>query len=217
MIILIDNGHGADTKGKCSPDGKLREYKYARQIAVEVEKELKSLGYDARRVVMEENDISLSERARRVNDVCAKHEASNVCLVSIHCNASGADGKWHFAGGWSGWTSPGKTKGDDLAECLYDAAEVALKGYVDGFQTMKDSGKYTSAQKPIRIDMADGDRDYEAKFYMLTKTRCAACLTENLFQDTKADVDFLLSDEGRVAIRDLHVQGIINFINRDKT
>ena len=33
MIVLIDNGHGIDTPGKRSPDGKLREYKYCRQIA----------------------------------------------------------------------------------------------------------------------------------------------------------------------------------------
>lgn len=26
MKILIDNGHGAETPGKCSPDGRLREY-----------------------------------------------------------------------------------------------------------------------------------------------------------------------------------------------
>jgi N-acetylmuramoyl-L-alanine amidase len=121
-----------------------------------------------------------------------------------------------FAGGWSGWTSPGKTRGDDLAECLYDAAEVALKDYITDFEAQKAAGKYTSAQKPIRTDKSDGDRDYEAKFYMLTKTRCAACLTENLFQDTHADVDYLLSEAGRKAIVDLHVQGIVKYINSQK-
>lgn len=33
MIILIDNGHGANTPGKCSPDKQIREYSYAREIA----------------------------------------------------------------------------------------------------------------------------------------------------------------------------------------
>jgi N-acetylmuramoyl-L-alanine amidase len=214
MVILIDNGHGVDTAGKCSPDGTLREYKYAREIAIEVESQLKALGYDARRIVTEEKDISLVERAHRVNSICTKYGSPNVFLISIHCNAAGADSKWHYAGGWSAWTSPGKTKGDTLAECLYDAAEVALKDYVDGFQAKKDSGKYTSAQKPIRTDMTDGDRDYEAKFYMLTKTLCAACLTENLFQDTKADVEYLLSEAGRKAIVDLHVHGAVKYAEK---
>ena len=33
MKILIDNGHGSNTSGKRSPDGKLREYAWAREIA----------------------------------------------------------------------------------------------------------------------------------------------------------------------------------------
>ena len=33
MKILIDNGHGANTPEKCSPDFKLREYAWARQVA----------------------------------------------------------------------------------------------------------------------------------------------------------------------------------------
>ena len=33
MKILIDNGHGENTPGKRSPDGSLREYAYAREIA----------------------------------------------------------------------------------------------------------------------------------------------------------------------------------------
>lgn len=32
-LILIDAGHGSNTPGKRSPDGKLREYAYAREIA----------------------------------------------------------------------------------------------------------------------------------------------------------------------------------------
>lgn len=42
MKILIDNGHGINTPGKCSPDGVFREYKYTRKIAAAV---VKHLGY----------------------------------------------------------------------------------------------------------------------------------------------------------------------------
>ena len=48
MIILIDNGHGVNTPGKCSPDGLFREYRYTREIAAEVVKRLRAAGYDAR-------------------------------------------------------------------------------------------------------------------------------------------------------------------------
>ena len=42
MIVLIDNGHGSDTPGKCSPDKSLREYKWAREIAARIENVLKT-------------------------------------------------------------------------------------------------------------------------------------------------------------------------------
>lgn len=40
MKILIDNGHGSNTKGKRSPDGRLMEYAYTREIAELVVSEL---------------------------------------------------------------------------------------------------------------------------------------------------------------------------------
>ena len=54
----------------------------------------------------------------------------------------------------------------------------------------------------------------EARFYILVKTKCPAVLTESLFQDNKADVAFLLSDEGKNAITKLHVEGIIKYLSR---
>ncbi len=36
MKVLIDNGHGAETPGKRSPDGRLLEYAYTREIAIRV-------------------------------------------------------------------------------------------------------------------------------------------------------------------------------------
>ena len=49
---------------------------------------------------------------------------------------------------------------------------------------------------------------------MLNNTKCPAVLTENLFQDNKDDVNYLLSDEGKHAIIRLHVEGIINYLER---
>ena len=49
MKILIDNGHGSDTAGKCSPDKSLQEYRWAREIAYRIESDLKSKGASSRR------------------------------------------------------------------------------------------------------------------------------------------------------------------------
>lgn len=191
MKVLIDNGHGANTLGKRSPDGRLIEYAYAREIAGRVVFELRKKGIDAEQIVKEEVDVPLSERCRRVNE----YKASEAILISIHCNAAGGGSTWMQARGWEAWTSMGQTKADKLATCLYEAAEKYLPG-------MK-----------IRKDITDGDPDKESGFYILKYTKCPAVLTENLFQDNRTDVDFLLSEAGKRAIVDLHVNGIINYLS----
>ena len=190
MIVLIDNGHGSDTAGKQSPDGRLREYAYAREIAKRLEKALQEIGIEAVRITPEENDVSLKERCQRAN----KYGAKNAILVSIHCNAAG-NGEWMSARGWECYTSRGNTNADKLAERLYQAAKE--KGY------------------KLRTDTSDGDSDKEEGFYILKHTVMPAVLTENLFQDNKDDVEYLLSEEGKAAITDLHVKGISTYIKLD--
>ena len=194
MKILIDNGHGVNTAGKRSPDGLFREYRYTREIAATIVEELQKRGYNAERIVPEEEDVSLSERCQRGNDWCAKLGTKNVCLVSIHVNAAANYG-WQKAQGWSAYTSIGQTQGDKLANSLYAVAEKVFSG------------------RKIRKDNSDGDPDLEEGFYILKHTNCAACLTENFFQDNQLDVSYLLSLEGRNAVIQCHVQGIINYVN----
>lgn len=210
MIILIDNGHGFDTAGKCSPDGKHREWAWAREVAIMLQEELAKRGHDARLIVPEKNDISLTERARRVNVICAANGKDNCLLISLHNNAAGADGKWHAARGWSAFTSRGQTQADVLATHLYDAANVALKDYIDNFSSSDPK------QRPIRTDYTDGDPDLEAGFAILVKTICPAVLTENMFQDNREDVAWLTTHEGKRAIVQLHADGIESYINKIK-
>ncbi len=216
MTELYDAGHGIDTLGKCSPDKRLREYEKARELVRDIVARRRAMGYDAHVLVPEEIDVSLDERCRRVNAICNKVGKSNVLLVSIHCNAAGADGKWKSAGGWCAYTSPGRTKSDILATHLYDAAQTALADYIADFPVRKMNGDYDSKQRPIRTDYSDGDPDYEARFFILIHTKCPAVLTESMFQDNKADCDFLLSPEGHNAIVNLHVNGVESYIKSQK-
>ena len=211
MIILIDGGHGSNTEqnGKFSPllesdmkigdeftnKGRFREWKYNRVIADLIVTKLKSMGYDARLVVPEDKDISLSERIRRINTICNKVGAANVMLVSIHSNAKGNGTAWENAKGWEAYTTRGKTKSDTLAEFLYKRADKNLDG------------------RKIREDWTDGDRDKEADFYIIKKAYCPAVLTENFFYDNKDDLKYLTSEEGVHSVVRLHVEGIVDFIN----
>ena len=200
--ILIDNGHGNDTAGKRSPYSAYKtkpaidfyEYKWNREIAVPLAERLRALGYDAELIVPEENDISLKERVERVNKYCREIGTFNVIFISVHANAAGNGKEWYSARGWSAYTTPGNTKSDAFAECLYDAAEKNFVG------------------QKIRTDKSDGDRDWEANFYVLKNTFCAAVLTENFFYDNVDDVKYILSEEGREAVIKTHVEGIVNYI-----
>lgn len=214
MIVLIDNGHGSNTPGKCSPDKRLREYRWAREIAARIEEVLKTKGIDARRIVTEDIDVPLAIRATRVNAICRQVGKQNVILISVHSNAAGGDGKWKSAGGWCVYTTPGKTKADDLATELWNAAQSELKSYAERFEVLQKAGEYDARQVPFRADWSDGDPDYEANFSIIRKTSCPAVLTESLFQDNRADVEFLLSEAGKSAIVNLHVNGIINYLNK---
>ena len=63
-----------------------------------------------------------------------------------------------------------------------------------------------------RTDYTDGDPDMEADFYILCHTTAPAVLTENFFMDSHPDCAFLLSKEGQQAIVNLHVDGILQYL-----
>lgn len=203
MKILIDPPHGKDISGKRSPDGRLLEYKYGREICAEVIKRLKTEGYDAELTTTSENEPGLTKRANAVNAICNKLGTKNVCMVSIHVNAAG-NGDWRNATYWCAYTSKGQTRGDKLADCLYDAAEKILPPLFPNI----------SKSRLIKVDLIDGDRDIESNFTVIYKTKCAACLTENFFMDNKENVDWLLSPCGRDAIVRLHVEGIKKYVDK---
>ena len=198
MKILIDNGHGENTPGKRSPDGRFREYKYNREIARAVVEHLQMRGYDAELLVPEEEDIPLKERVRRANKLSCQigHPIQETIIISIHVNAAGNGKKWHNATGWCCYTYYGHSLSDELATCLYKAARHHLPGH------------------KLRTDYSDGDPDQESAFYILKYTYAACVLTENGFMDSPLSLAFLESDEGKKAIISLHVDGIIDFIQQ---
>lgn len=190
-VILLDNGHGENTEGKRSPDWTLMEWKYTRQIVKSIHKRLIELGYNAHILVPENHDVALGERCKRANKFVDEYGRDNVLLISVHCNAAGADGEWHKARGWQvhTYTNPSQ-------ESIRLANEL--------FDTTKEMG--------LKVRQPSPDLKYWANdFWILKRTNCPAVLTENFFQDNKEDVEFLLSDKGKNSIVKLHVDAIMNF------
>ena len=196
--ILLDAGHGINTKGKSSPDCALLEWRYNREIAAAIAQGLVLRGYDAQVIVPELEDVPLKERVERVNKLAMTYGLADTLLLSIHVNAAGNGNQWMTARGWSAYTFPGHSESDEIADCLYLAAEKHLPG------------------QKIRTDYSDGDPDLESSFYVLKHTLCPAVLTENLFMDNQEDCRFLLSSKGRQAIINLHIDGLIEYLDGEE-
>lgn len=186
-IVILDNGHGEDTPGKRSPDGRLKEYQYCREIVDRIYEQLKTT-YEVYKLVPEIKDISLNERVKRVNTICNQNPNSKIILVSIHVNAAGDGSKWMNANGWSVWISAiASENSKKFAKLLYKQCKL--------FNLM---GNRSISNDTYQV----------ANFAITTKTNCPAVLTENMFQDNKNDVEFLLSEKGKDIITKLHVNAI---------
>lgn len=190
MIICLDNGHAKSTPGKQSPDGQLKEYAYTREIVSLLADKLKRNGYKVFIVTPEvDKDISLKERCNRINKVY-KENNKKAISISIHCNAAGNGSKWMNARGWQVYVSPNASSNSKkLAKLLYQEAK---KADLQGNRSVPKEEYWVS------------------NLAMCRDTNCPAVLTENLFQDNKEDVEFLLSNKQTIV--DIHYNAIINYL-----
>ena len=199
MRILIDNGHGLETPGKRSPEwpsiGQLMEWQYTRDLAIRLETALQREQIPVQRIVPESRDVALWERVQRINQIAKRHGTANCLLVSLHVNASTSG----MARGWEIHTSLKHTLSDDYATIFWEEAKKRLKG-----------------KTKMRQDLSDGEPDWDSNFAILRDTLCPAVLTENLFMDQPDDCRFLLSDQGRDIIVDLHLSAIKRIVKLSK-
>lgn len=191
MFVILDPGHNGKVLGKCSPDKRLREYKWVRELTEIIEEKLDKLGIKHQRTTTPNEDegpeIGLTKRCIRANAI----KAENPVFVSIHVNAAGADGKWHDAHGWSVFVSPkGSNNSKRLATLMTGEA--------------KKTGIMVRVPKP-------GQEYWDGNFTVLNKTRMPAVLVENLFQDNRDDVEYLESAEGKDVLSDIIIKGILEY------
>ena len=191
---LLDNGHGglnpetgeyvtAPAKMFDHGDFVFQEGVFNRQIVARVAEKLKAAGIDFMILVPEWEDISLTERVRRVNE---QHINGNLCsVVCIHANAGGGVGREFF-------TSEGQTISDKMADCYFDAFDDEIP-----------------KQKVRTGKWEDGDRDKEARFAMVQKVIPSSVLLEIGFMDNYDEAKWMMSDEGQEDIAEAIFQGIL--------
>jgi N-acetylmuramoyl-L-alanine amidase len=210
-IVILGTAHRLREPGKMSPDGKLREAVWSREIILDLKAKLQEYGvttyidypdFDLPKTMQTpsvrlERQRELALRVNEVNSICDRYGVKNVLYVSIHLNAAGSDGKWHDASGWQVCVSPeGSFFSRLLADKLFD----------------------TARKHGLKVRQPFATRKYwEQSLYVLNRTHCPAVLTENLFMDNKNDAGFLLSEEGRHEMERIHLEGILAYINELNT
>lgn len=194
--IILDFGHGKDTPGKKSPDCRLEEWKFNRELGMIIYEGLKKQDYNPVILVPEDIDIGLPERCARVNEMC---KVESCILISIHGNAAGNGSSWLNASGWQCHTTIGETRADILAKYLYEVAHEILDPLKIGVR------EYNGSNEP----------DWENDFYILKHTICPSVLIENLFYDNKKDIEIMLSDEGKQILANVTIEGIKRYVNSE--
>lgn len=201
MIILLDAGHGGMhngnyvTPGKRSPiwaDGtQYFEGIGNRDIRDRIAALLKKQDIEYYFVTAGQDDVSLAERVRVINNYCTKYSAKNCLVISIHSDAFDKP----TATGWSCYTTKGATNSDKYAEALYCSMRVQFPNAT------------------FRTDGADGDQDKEEGFYIIKNANCPAILSENFFMTNETECkEILMTATGRQKIAQAHVDMILKFI-----
>ncbi len=190
MIVLLDNGHGGLINSEYQTEGKrfdwgqhgvIYEGEFNRSIVGGIIEALTKLNIPYVNLAPEYWDVRLETRVKRAN----KYPKNQCFYLSVHSNAGGGHGSEIF-------TSPGNTKSDKIATIFGEE-------YQNSFPTRR-----------LRTDFSDGDLDKERRFYVLTRTKMPAILTESFFMDNFDEFkDILNTREGRQRIVDYHVNAIV--------
>lgn len=206
-VIILGTAHLATTAGKQSPDGKLKEAVWSREMCDWLRSLFLSAGYlvfvdypplepnSAMKAQhwKTEQSRELRWRVDFVNAVARAYGKDNCLYVSVHCNASPPnDGKWHEACGFSVYVSKNASQTSrEVAGSIYkEALEADLQG--------------NRCQPPLFYWVSD--------FYVLKHTDCPAVLCECLFQDNERDCRYLLSLMGKGVISRTIFRGVDKII-----
>lgn len=192
FVLILDNGHGSNTPGKCSPDRTLREYAWTRIMTDLIARKARARGIRTEIIVPETTDVPLATRSARANAIARKHGLKKCMFVSVHINAAGADGKWHDATGFSAWVAPNASlRSKNFASLITE--EMHRRG--------------------LRGNRAVPPQKYwVANFAVIRRADCPAVLTENLFQDNREEAKYLLTPQGQDTIAEAHVAAIEKYI-----
>lgn len=181
LKILILAGHGGSDPG--AEAGGEREADINLAVSLLLGGMLIGEGAEVHFARVDDRSVSLDERG------ALEHRLRPDLTVSLHCNSFSSPGP----NGLEVFTSPGQTGADPAAEHVCKALELAFP------------------DSAFRYDFADGDRDKEAKFRVLTGTLGPAVLVEMGFMSNPIELDWLCDRRTQVHIAGAICAGVLGW------
>ena len=179
---------------RINPNPNLDELSYLTDIVDSIHNALTESAKHTPFITITKLTAPIEEAIPQLDDLTQDTPPSSNLIIGVGLNASRPDGRYHTPHGWSVINSPDNPESDSMASCLTAAAIAALGQRASSGTTHTDSQRFIN-QMPILRDSAR-----------------PAVLTLNLYQDNRRDAAYLLSSDGRQAIIDLHVKGILNYL-----
>lgn len=181
--VVLDPGHGVETAGKRSPDGKHLEHEFNLDIAKRVKGHLERHGVIAVLTRSGENDVDLEDRVKLANEIKPD------LVTSFHSNASGNGEEWTDPSGYGIYTSAGGAN----AERNKAAKAILARVSAAGIQLW-------------------GDGLFHEGFYVLKNTVAPAVLIEHGFHTNINEVELLKTDVYRALLAKVDAQGILDYL-----
>lgn len=177
-----------------NPNPSLDEQSYLTDIVDRIHAALTESTKDTPSITISKLTSSVEKAIPQLDDLTQDTPPSSNLIIGVGLNASRQDGRGHTPHGWSIINSPDNPESDSLAANLTAAAIAALGQRASSGTTQSSSQRFIN-QMPILSDNAR-----------------PAVLTLNLYQDNRRDAAYLLSSAGHQAIIDIHVKGILTYL-----
>ena len=180
--VTLDAGHGGPDYGATAFG--VREKDHVLDLVLLTERYLEThYVVEINLTRRDDTFLKLSDRRELTN------KANSDAFVSFHLNAA----KRQAAKGFEGFTTPGETRADPLADMILRRMEERFPG------------------RTRRYDMRDGDRDKEAKFAVLW-AKCPCVLMEFGFITNLEDKAFLIRPDTMQAHAEIVGEGLAEFL-----
>ncbi len=200
LMLHLDPGHGGLINGVYQTEGKMWEHKdftfhegvFDRAMALRLSEDLMNLGISHTFSTDSNFDPSLPIRCTRINNYVRRFPNKRHLCISLHGNAAGTSS----VKGIEVFTSPGQTKSDEYAAEIYNS----LKGM----------------NWKMRRGKSKEDPGKEARFYMLTQTKCPCVLIEYGFFTNPDEAKLMMEPNVQKALSKFTVEGIMNVESGEK-